>query len=577
MSGRMMNGAEALVERLKHEGVDIIFGYPGGAALPIYDALFSSNDIRHILVRHEQGAGHMAEGYARASGKVGCALVTSGPGATNLVTPLTDALMDSTPIVAISGQVASPMIGKDAFQEADVTGITMHCTKHNFLVKDAALLPETVAQAFFIARTGRPGPVLIDLPKDKALQTIEYPETIQECPRSYDPNVVVDPAAVFEAARIIEKAERPVLYVGGGVVNADAARELRELALKTNIPITTTLMGKGAFDETHELCLGMLGMHGSVAGNWAVRDCDVLIAVGARFDDRVTGKVSSFVPNATIIHADIDPAEFGKVKNPHVQLCGDAKSILCALTKAVDARPRSAWNDQVENWMREYPFDYPRNDGQLHSQFILDELWRITHGDSVIVTDVGQHQMWAAQFYKTKRPRQFITSGGLGTMGYGLPAAIGAQFAVPDADVWCITGDGSIQMCIQELIVAKVNKLPIKILILNNQFLGMVRQWQEMFLDSRYSETILEESPNFVQLAEAYGAVGLLCENPEDVENTLRAAMEVTDRPVVIDMRVAKEGNVFPMIPAGATVEDMIIRAPSSIEEMDLDKANIPG
>ncbi|HEY3414546.1 MAG TPA: biosynthetic-type acetolactate synthase large subunit [Armatimonadota bacterium] len=573
-----MNGAEALVEQLKREGVEIIFGYPGGAALPIYDALYGTTGITHILVRHEQGAGHMAEGYARASGRVGSCLATSGPGATNLVTPLADALMDSTPIVAITAQVASPMIGKDAFQEADVTGITMNCTKHNYLVKDATKVADTVAQAFTISRTGRPGPVLIDVPKDMLLTEVDYdPEKVVTRPRSYTVDYPVDPESIDAAAELIAKAERPVLYVGGGVINAGAASEIDALVRKTNIPITTTLMGKGAFDETDPLSLGMLGMHGSVASNWAVRDCDLLIAIGARFDDRVTGKIDEFVPHATIIHADIDPAEFGKVKNPHLQLLGDAKAVAGALVQAVALRDRSVWNDRVEGWMAEHPFDYPRDDGALHSQYVLDELWKATNGNALVVTDVGQHQMWAAQFYKVKRPRQFITSGGLGTMGYGLPASIGAQFACPNDEVWLITGDGSIQMCIQELIVAVVNKLPIKILILNNKFLGMVRQWQAMFLDGRYSETDMEQAPDFVKLAEAYGAASLRCDKAEDVVSTLEAARNITDRPTVIDMQVLKEGNVFPMIPAGSTVHNMILRAPTALEAGDLDKANIPG
>jgi acetolactate synthase-1/2/3 large subunit len=574
-----MNGAEALVEQLKREGVEIIFGYPGGAALPIYDALFNSTEISHILVRHEQGAGHMAEGYARVTGKVGCALTTSGPGATNLVTPLQNALMDSNPIVAITGQVPTGAIGTDAFQEADVTGITMNCTKHNFLVKDAQKMGDTVAQAFTIARTGRPGPVLIDVPKDMALATVDYDaDHVDAHPRFYQSEYPLNLENIEEAARLINKAKRPIFYVGGGVINANASEEITELVRKTNIPITTTLMGKGAFDETDPLSLGMLGMHGSVYANWAVRDCDLLIAIGARFDDRVTGKVDQFIPNATIIHADVDPGEFGKVKNPHVQLLGDAKVVTAALTNAVKARKRTEWNDQVEAWKAEYPFDYPKNDGQMHSQYILEELWKLTNGDSIIATDVGQHQMWAAQFYKCKRPRQWVTSGGLGTMGFGLPAAIGAQFGKPNEDVWLITGDGSIQMCIQELIVATVYKLPVKVLILNNQFLGMVRQWQELFLERRYSETDLEAAPDFMKLADAYGAVGIYCDKNEDVEKSLRQAMEVTDRPVVLDMRVAKEANVWPMIPAGGTVAGMIIRPPEQHEaDLVFDKANIPG
>jgi acetolactate synthase-1/2/3 large subunit len=418
----------------------------------------------------------------------------------------------------------------------------------------------------------------MDVPKDILLAEVDYdPEKVNAKPRSYTVDYPVDHESIVRAADLIAKSERPVLYVGGGAVNADAADEIDALVRKTNIPITTTLMGKGAFDETDPRSLGMLGMHGSVASNWAIRDCDLLIAIGARFDDRVTGKIDEFVPNAAIIHADIDPAEFGKVLNAHLQLLGDAKAVTAALVEEVAVRARSEWNDRVESWMAEHPFDYPRDDGQLHSQFALDELWRVTKGEAIVVTDVGQHQMWAAQFYKVKHARQFITSGGLGTMGYGLPASIGAQFACPNDEVWLITGDGSIQMCIQELIVAVANKLPIKILILNNKFLGMVRQWQAMFLDGRYSETDMEIAPDFVKLAEAYGAAGIRCDKAEEVAATLEAARKITDRPAVIDMRVMKEGNVFPMIPAGSTVHNMILRAPSALEAGALDKANIPG
>jgi acetolactate synthase-1/2/3 large subunit len=565
MAKRTMNGAEALVTQLKNEGVRTIFGYPGGAALPIYDALIDTPEIQHVLVRHEQGAGHMAEGFARVSGDVGVALATSGPGATNLVTALTDALMDSTPIVAITAQVATPGIGKDAFQEADVTGITMNCTKHNYLVKDASRLPDITAQAFHIARTGRPGPVLIDIPKDILLSQIEFPDRVNPVPRSYQWTYPMDMDAVAEAAEYITNAERPLLYVGGGAVNSGAHEEITALARKRNIPVTTTLLGKGAFDETDDLSLGMLGMHGSVAANWAVRDCDVLIAIGARFDDRVTGKISAFVPDAKIIHADIDPAEFGKVKNPHVQLLGDARDITAAIVSAVSESPRTRWNETVETWKREHPFTYPTGDGRIHTQYVLETMWRLTGGESILVTDVGQHQMWAAQFCRTKRPRQWVTSGGLGTMGFGLPAAIGAQFARPKDDVWLVTGDGSIQMCQQELIVATIHKLPIKVLILNNQWLGMVRQWQEMFLDCRYSQTCLEEAPDFVKLADAHGALGLRCRELDKVEETLKQAMEVNDRPVVIDMRVARDINVYPMIPAGATIDDMILEPPAGV------------
>jgi acetolactate synthase-1/2/3 large subunit len=571
-----LNGAQALVEQLKREGVKTIFGYPGGVVLPIYDAMFDTPDITHVLVRHEQGAGHMAEGYARVSGEVGCALATSGPGATNLVTPLADALMDSTPIVAITGQVVTGAIGKDAFQEADTVGITMHCTKHNFLVKESARLPEALSQAFYIARTGRPGPVLVDVPKDVSLGMLDYePERIVSKPRSYNPDAPLDLDDIEKAAALIAAAERPILYIGGGAVMAGAHEELRELVRRTNIPVTTTLQGKGAFDETDPLCLGMLGMHGTAYANWAVADCDLLIAIGARFDDRVTGKIDAFVPHAKIIHADIDPAEFGKVKQADVQLLGDARAVIKALLEVVSPRPRSAWNDKVEDWKNRYPLHYPTDDGLLHSQFVLDEMWRLTNGEDIVVTDVGQHQMWAAQFYKVRRPRQWVTSGGLGTMGFGLPASIGAQFARPNDRVWLVTGDGSFQMCMQELIVATIHKLPIKIAILNNHFLGMVRQWQEMFLGRRYSEVDLEASPDFVKLADAFGAVGMRIDSADQVQGALRKALDVNDRPVVMDFRVAKEGNVFPMIPAGGTIEQMMVEEPGKPKE--LDRSSIPG
>jgi acetolactate synthase-1/2/3 large subunit len=536
--------------------VDTIFGYPGGAVIPIYDEIYKFPAIRHILVRHEQGAGHMAEGYAHATGKVGVCLATSGPGATNLVTPIADAMMDSVPIVAITGQVRTGAIGTDAFQEADITGITMPVTKHNWLVKDVARLPEIIAEAFHIARSGRPGPVLVDIPVDVSKAMVEY-EAIEEVELpTYKPNYEGHKRQIDRAADLIRKSERPILYVGGGAIHAHAENELRELAETIDAPVTTTLKGLGAFPETHRLSLGMLGMHGTAYANYAVSECDLLIAIGARFDDRVTGKSDEWVPKAKVIHIDIDPAEIGKVIAAHVPIVGDVKNVLVELVKAVQPKTHESWNAHMADLKAKYPLSYP-SDGELHGQAVIEEIGQLTDHDAIVVTDVGQHQMWAAQYYKFNRPNQMITSGGLGTMGFGMPAAIGAQFGMPAAKVICITGDGSIQMCIQELIVAVIYKLPIKIVILNNQFLGMVRQWQELFWDSRYSNVDLERAPDFVKLAEAYCAHGIRCTDPAKMRGALEEAMTVTDRPTVLDFRIVKESNVYPMIPSGGTIQQM--------------------
>jgi len=563
-----INGSRALLECLKREGVDTIFGYPGGAVIPIYDMIYQFPDIRHILVRHEQGAGHMAEGYALATGKVGVCLATSGPGATNLVTPIADAMMDSVPLVAITGQVKTSSIGTDAFQEADITGITMPITKHNWLVKDVTKLPEIIAEAFHIARSGRPGPVLIDIPVDISRAEFEYTPVEEVNIPSFKPTVRGHSRQIQRAAELIAGAERPVLYVGGGAIYSGAHAEVAALAEMTDTPVTTTLKGLGAFPETHPLSLGMLGMHGTAYSNYAVSECDLLIAVGARFDDRVTGKVDEWVPTAKIIHIDVDPAEIGKVLPADVPIVGDVQAVLTELLKIVAPVSHPDWRARVGQWKQDYPLHFPA-DGVLHGQSVIEEIGRVTDHEAIVVTDVGQHQMWAAQFYKCLRPRQFITSGGLGTMGFGLPAAIGAQFGQPEKPVFCVSGDGSIQMCIQELMVATIYKLPIKICILNNQYLGMVRQWQELFWESKYSNVDLEASPDFLKLAEAYGAHGIRCSQPSGVRAALDEAMTITDRPTVLDFRIAKEENVYPMIKSGGTIRDMVVQRPPEMVPLD--------
>ena len=565
-------GAKALLESLRREGVEIIFGYPGGAVIPLYDEIYHCDFLQHVLVRHEQGGGHMAEGYSHATGKVGVCIGTSGPGATNLVTAICDAMMDSIPMVAITGQVRTEVIGKDAFQEADITGITMPITKHNWLVKDVNDLPRVMHEAFHIARSGRPGPVLVDVPVDVFRAVVEYdPDEVQNIEiSSFKSDFKVHKVQVKRAAELIAQAKQPVLYVGGGAKAAGAEHLVQALAHKTGFPVTTTLHGLGAFPENDPLSLGMLGMHGTAYANLAVEHCDLLIAIGARFDDRVTGKVSAFAQNAKVIHFDIDPGEINKVRRADVSIVGNCAEALEALLPLVDeTQDISEWRAQLDAWRSDMPLEYNdgAQDGTLHAEWVIREIARLTDRNVVVTTDVGQHQMWAAQHFGMRSPRQFITSGGLGTMGFGLPAAIGASFGVgPDKDVWCISGDGSFQMCIQELIVATIYKLPVKIAILNNTFLGMVRQWQEMFWQKHYSSVDMERAPDFVKVAEAYGMVGLRCENVADVEATIRTAME-TEGPVLIDFRVVKETNVYPMIPSGQTVGDMIVRKPQQIEE----------
>lgn len=549
-----MTGAQILLECLEREGVEVIFGYPGGQVIPIFDALYDSK-IRNILVRHEQGAAHAAEGYARSTGKVGVCLATSGPGATNLVTGIADAYMDSVPMVAITGQVPTFLIGCDSFQEADITGITLPITKHNYLVKDIKDLPRVIKEAFYIANTGRPGPVLIDLAKDVNLQTakFEYPETV-DLP-GYKPNYVGNARQVKDAAEAIKKAERPLLYVGGGVVASGAHAELRKLAEKMDIPVTTTLMGLTAFPSEHPLSLGMLGMHGTAYANFAVCEADLLIAVGARFDDRVTGHLESFAPKAKIVHIDIDPAEIGKNVAVDIPIVGDVKNVLEMLLEKLTNRSNPKWRRQIEEWKREYPLKY--QDTGLKPQRVIEEIYRLTKGEAIICTEVGQHQMWTAQYYKFSHPRSLITSGGLGTMGFGFPAAIGAQVGNPDRLVIDIAGDGSFQMNIQELGTAVANNIPVKVIIINNFYLGMVRQWQEFFFNKRYSGTVLEHNPDFVKIAEAYGATGFRIERVEDLAETLVKAF-ATPGPVVVDCRVEREENVLPMVPANQPIDQMI-------------------
>ena len=533
-----------------------MFGYPGGVVLPIFDVLYDA-PIKFILTRHEQGAAHAADGYARATGKVGVCIATSGPGATNLVTGLATAHMDSVPLVAITGQVKTNLIGSDAFQEADVTGITRPVTKHNFLVKDVNNLANIIKEAFHIARSGRPGPVVIDLPVDVTLAEaeFEYPQELDI--RSYKPTYFGHPGQIKKAARTIKESKRPVIYAGGGVIISGASDELFELAQKTNIPVTTTLLGLGAFPETHPLSLKMLGMHGTAYANHAIMESDLIIAIGARFDDRVTGKLDAFAPHAKIIHIDIDPSSVSKNVNVDIPIVGDARNILKALNNIVKAPDTRKWLEQVGEWKKTYPLKYKDGDG-IKPQYVVEQIYEATKGEAIITTEVGQNQMWAAQFYKYTKPRTLLSSGGLGTMGYGFPAAIGAQMGMPGRIVFDIAGDGSIQMNIQELATAVGNKLPINIAILNNCYLGMVRQWQELFYKKRYSHTCLKVGcPDFVKLAEAYGAVGIKVTKKEDVRGAIEKAIK-TDNTVVLDFRVVEEENVFPMVPAGEAINRMI-------------------
>ncbi len=572
-----VTGAKSVVLSLEAAGVETVFGIPGGAILPLYDPLMDSTQIRHILVRHEQGAGHAAEGYATATGRVGVCMATSGPGATNLVTPLADAYMDSVPIVAVTGQVPSGAIGTDAFQEADIRGITMPITKHNYLVTDPSQIPRTIAEAFHIAATGRPGPVLVDVSKDalQALTTFEWPTTL-DLP-GYRPVGRPHAKQIREAARLMSESRRPVLYVGGGVLKSRAWAELRVLAELTGIPVVTTLMARGAFPDSHPQHLGMPGMHGTMSAVTALQKSDLLVCLGARFDDRVTGKLSTFAPGAKVIHADIDPAEISKNRTADVPIVGDCREVIADLSVAVraeqDAGRRgdyAGWWRQIHTWLATYPLGYEApEDGSLAPQYVIERLGQIAGPDALYVAGVGQHQMWAAQFISYENPNTWLNSGGLGTMGYAVPAAMGAKAGRPDATVWAIDGDGCFQMTNQELATCAINNIPIKVAIINNGALGMVRQWQTLFYNSRYSNTTLrgatgsaeqvERIPDFVKLAEAYGCIGLRCETKEDVDPTINKAMEINDRPVVVDFTVHTDAMVWPMVPAGLSNDQIQI------------------
>ncbi|WP_081898915.1 acetolactate synthase large subunit [Herbidospora cretacea] len=560
-----MTGAQALVRALEQVGVDTVFGIPGGAILPAYDPLYDSKKVRHVLVRHEQGAGHAAEGYAQATGRVGVCMATSGPGATNLVTPIADAYMDSVPIVAITGQVASAAIGTDAFQEADISGITMPITKHNFLVTDAADIPRTIVEAFHIAASGRPGPVLVDISKDALQATTTFTWPVQMQLPGYRPVTRPHSKQIREAARLIAEAKRPVLYVGGGVHKAQASAELFELAELTGIPVITTLMARGTFPDSHRQHLGMPGMHGTVAAVGALQRSDLIIALGARFDDRVTGRLDTFAPYAKVVHADIDPAEISKNRHADVPIVGDCKEVIADLVAAIKAG--SARGDYTEWWRhldayREtYALGYETyEDGSLAPQYIMERIGALVGPDAIYTAGVGQHQMWASQFIGYEKPGSFINSGGAGTMGFAVPAAMGAKMGRPDKDVWAIDGDGCFQMTNQELATCALEGVPIKVAVINNGNLGMVRQWQTLFYEERYSNTDLQSArriPDFVKLAEAYGCVGLRCERPEDVDDTIRKAMEITDMPVVIDFVVHQDAMVWPMVAAGTSNDDI--------------------
>ncbi len=557
-----MRAVDAIMECLKAEGVEHVFGIPGGANLPTYDALYDAG-LRHIQCRHEQGAGHAAEGYAKASGRVGVALATSGPGATNLITPITDAMMDSVPTVFLTGQVRTDLLGTDGFQEADIHGMTMPVVKHSLLIQDPRDIPRAIHEAFHVARTGRPGPVLVDIPQDLSRADIPYePASDVELP-GYQPTTEGNVKQIRLAAKALANARRPVIYAGGGVVNADAAKELVELALSDRFPVTCTLMGLGGFPAPHEQWIGMLGMHGTRAANYSMDEADLICAIGARFDDRITGKLAEFAPRAKFIHIDIDPAEISKNVPAHIPIVGDAKQILPKLTAEyraleTDATRLDGWWDRIRGWQEKYPLRYDDSeDSEIKPQRMIEAMWAATGGNAIVTSDVGQHQMWAAQYYHFPQPRRWINSGGLGTMGFGLPSALGAKVACPDDDVVCLAGDGSLIMTCQELATCVTENIPVKVFLMNNGYLGMVRQWQELFWDKRYSSVDMGASPDWVKLAEAFGATGMRITQKDELEDGMKTALE-TDGVVLVDVHVTKEENCYPMIPAGQAARDMV-------------------
>lgn len=557
-----MTGAQALIASLEYEGVDLVFGVPGGAILPAYDPILDS-PIRHVLARHEQGAGHMAEGYAWATGRVGVCIATSGPGATNLVTPLADALMDSVPLVAITGQVPTSSVGNDAFQEAYTTGITMSATKHNYFVTEPGDIPDVIHEAFHIAASGRPGPVLVDIPKDVLNQSMSWKNPTELNMPGYKPTIDGHPRRVKEAIELIARAKRPVLYVGGGIIKSNSADLLRHFAEITSVPVTTTLMGRGAFPDDHPLALGMPGMHGTYTAITSIQKADVLVALGVRFDDRVTGNPKLFAPHAKVIHVDVDPAEIGKVRAAEVPIVGDARRVIEQMIQAWGGREapdRSAWLETIRRWQQEYPLRYEQAaDGPIKPQFVVEELYRLTGGDATIVAGVGQHQMWASQFWKFDRPRRWINSGGLGTMGFAVPAAIGAKAGMPNDLIFALDGDGCFQMTCNELITASTEKIPIKVAVFNNGVHGMVTQWQRLFYNSRFSATFLGDGIDYPKLGEAMGCAGLRAETPDEVGPILEKALSIDDRPVLVEMVVDREEMVFPMVPAGGSNDEVIL------------------
>lgn len=564
-----MNGARILLESLKREGVDLVFGYPGGTVINLYDELMNVREIRHILPRHEQGGTHAADGYARATGKVGVAIATSGPGATNTITGIATAYMDSIPMVIITGQVPTPLIGNDAFQEVDIIGITRPITKHSFLIRHAKDIPTIVRKAFYIARSGRPGPVLIDFPKDVQISQAEFKWPEQIDIRGYKPNLEGHPRQIEKAVEMLLTARRPVIYVGGGVILANAADELTQLARTLQFPVTTTLMGLGAFPENDPLALKMLGMHGAYAANMAMTHSDLILAVGARFDDRVTGKIATFAPHAKIVHIDVDPTSIRKNVRVDLPIVGDTRDVLAKMLEVLKTKTdkltaqqqaMEPWHEDITGWKEKHPISYKHSTTTIKPQYVIQKLRELSEDDAIMATDVGQHQMWVAQFFEFHQPRTLLTSGGLGTMGFGLPAAMGAQAAFPKRQVICVCGDGGVQMNMQELATMVQQRLPVKIVILNNNFLGMVRQWQELFFDKRYSQTCLELPMDFAKIAEAYGAKGLKADKPSEVEQVIKEGF-AHNGPVIMEFKIAREEKVLPMVPAGASLNEMVLNA----------------